>query len=131
MSNHPSIEELFQRIVEVVIADFSDITVDTQFRFTPSGAVEHLRIFLVDDTFVDVWLSVSGKYSYHWEQRPVRDCIHRHDNAPHKKWKEVKTFPKHFHDGTEDNVKESTIPDEPIAATRYFLSFVRDTLRKR
>jgi hypothetical protein len=131
MSNHPSIEELFQRIVEVVIADFSDITVDTQFRFTPSGAVEHLRIFLVDDTFVDVWLSVSGKYSYHWEQRPVRDCIHRHDNAPHKKWKEVKTFPKHFHDGTEDNVKESTIPAEPIAATRYFLSFVRDTLRKR
>ena len=27
-------------IVEVVLADFSDIVVDVQLRFTPSGAVE-------------------------------------------------------------------------------------------
>ena len=131
MTSRPSIEELFQRIVEVVIAEFSDIAVDTQLRFTPSGAVERLRIFLLDDTFVDIWLSLSGKYSYHWEQRHVRECIHRHDNAPHKKWKEVKTFPKHFHDGSEDRVIESKIPDEPIVATRYFLSFVRDLLSKK
>jgi hypothetical protein len=130
MSNQPSLEELFQRIGEVVITEFSDIAVDAHLRFTPSGAVERLRIFLVDETFLDIWLSLSGKYAYHWEQRHVRGCIHRHDNAPHKKWKTVKTFPKHFHDGKEDNVKESLIPNDPIAATKYFLTFVSNSIRK-
>ncbi len=131
MSNQPSLEEVFQRIFDVVITEFSDIAVDAQLRYTPSGAIERLRIFLVDETYLDIWLSLSGKYSYHWEQRHVRGCIHRHDNAPHKKWSKAKTFPKHFHDGNEENVKESTIPDEPTAATRYFLTFVRDSISKK
>lgn len=130
MTRHSSLEDRFNRIVEVVVADFSDIAVDVQLRFTSSGAVERLRIFLLDESFVDVWLSVSGKYSYHWEQRHVRGLIHRHDNAPHSKWREIKTFPKHFHDGKEDNVKESNIPDDPSTAIDYFLSFVRGFLKK-
>ena len=130
MNSYSSLEELFNGIVELVLADFSDIVVDVQLRFTPSGSVERLRIFLSDKSFVDVWLSTSGKYSYHWEHRHVRGLIHRHDNAPHSKWKDVRTFPKHFHDGTEDNVKESDIPDEPLSATSYFLSFVRENLTR-
>jgi hypothetical protein len=58
MSNQPSLEEIFQRIAEAVIADFSDIAVDAQLRYTPSGAIERLRIFLVDDTFLDIWLGL-------------------------------------------------------------------------
>ncbi|MCJ7762805.1 DUF6516 family protein [Candidatus Bathyarchaeota archaeon] len=131
MNNRPSLEELFNRIVELVLDEFSDIVVDVQLRFTSSGAVERLRIFLKDESFVDVWLSASGKYSYHWEQRHVRGLIHRYDNAPHSKWKEIKTFPKHFHDGNEDNVKESNIPDDPPSATNYFLTFIRDFLKKK
>ena len=45
MSNHPSLEELFQRIGEVVIAEFSDIALDVQLRYTHSGAIEQLRNF--------------------------------------------------------------------------------------
>jgi hypothetical protein len=131
MTSHSSLEELFNQIIEVVLAKFSDIAVDVQLRFTPSGAVERLRIFLKDESFVDVWLSTSGKYSYHWEQRHVRGLIHRHDNAPHGKWKEIKTFPKHFHDGNEDNVKESSIPDDPLSAINYFLTFIRGFLKKK
>ena len=131
MTNRQSLDELFNRIVDLVLAEFSDIVVDVQLRFTSSGAVERLRIFLKDESFVDVWLSASGKYSYHWEHRHVRGLIHRHDNAPHSKWNTVKTFPKHFHDGNEDNVKESTIPDDPESATNYFLTFARDFLTKR
>jgi hypothetical protein len=71
-----------------------------------------------------------GKYSYHWEHRHVRGLMHRHDNAPHSRWKEIVTFPRHFHDGNEDNVKESIIPDDPVSATKYFLNFVRDFLKK-
>jgi len=130
MNSYSSLEEQFNRIVEVVRADFFDIAVDVQLRFSTSGAVERLRIFLLDESFVDVWLSRSGKYSYHWEQRHVRGLIHRHDNSPHSKWKEIKTFPKHFHDGSEDNVKESNIPDDPPYAIKYFLTFVRGFLKK-
>jgi hypothetical protein len=120
MNSYSSLEEQFNRVVEVVRADFFDIAIDVQLRFTTSGAVERLRIFLLDESFVDVWLSRSGKYSYHWEQRHVRGLIHRHDNAPHSKWKEIKTFPKHFHDGSEDNVKESNIPDDPPLCHKIF-----------
>jgi hypothetical protein len=86
---------------------------------------------LTDDTFIDVWLSASGKYSYHWEQRHVRGIIYRHDNAPHSKWKKIKIFPKHFHDRKEDNVKESDIPDDPLSAMNYFLTFARNFLKKQ
>jgi len=124
------LEETFNLIIETVSANFSDIVLDVQQRFTPSGAIERLRIFLLDDSFVDVWLSMSGKYSFHWEHRHVRGLIHRHDNAPHVKWKNIKTFPKHFHDGNDDNVKESYIPNDPVAATEYFLSFSRGFIGK-
>lgn len=123
-------EELFNRIVELVLTEFSDIVADAQLRFTYSGAVEKLRIFLKDESFIDVWLSPSEKYSYHWEHRHVRGLIHRHDNAPHSMWKGIKTFPKHFHDGSEDNVKGSTIPDAPVSAINYFLCYVRDFIKK-
>jgi hypothetical protein len=131
MIKQPRLEEVFQQIIDVVTTEFSDITVDAQLRYTPSGATERLRIFLIGETYLDIWLSQSGKYAYHWEQRQKRGCIHRHDNAPHKKWNAIKTFPKHFHDGNENNVKESNIPGEPTAATRYFLYFVRDSIKKR
>jgi hypothetical protein len=131
MTNRLSLEELFNRIFDLVLTDFSDIVADAQLRFTSSGAVERLRIFLKDESFVDVWLSTSGKYSFHWEHRHVRGLIHRHDNAPHSKWRDIKTFPKHFHDGSENGVKESIIPADPVSATNYFLKFVREFLKKR
>jgi hypothetical protein len=123
-----SLEELFEQIVEVVLREFSDIVVDVQLRFTSSGSIERLRIFLKDESFADVWLSSSGKYSYHWEHRHISGLIHRHDNAPHSRWEKIKTFPKHFHDGSEDEVKESTISDNPTEAIREFLGFIRAKL---
>ena len=129
MTKRLSLEELFRKIVEVVLREFYDIVVDAQLRLTSSGAIERLRIFLKDESFVDVWLSSSGKYSFHWEHRHMRGLIHRHDNAPHIRWEKIKTFPKHFHDGSEGNVKESTISDNPIEAVREFLSFIRLKLK--
>jgi hypothetical protein len=129
MTKRLSLEELFREIVELVLREFSDIVVDAQLRFTSSGSIERLRIFLKDESFVDVWLSRSGKYSYHWEHRRIRGLIHRHNNAPHSRWKEIKTFPKHFHDGSEDNVKESTISDDPREAISEFLNFIRSIVK--
>ncbi|MEM3464072.1 MAG: DUF6516 family protein [Candidatus Bathyarchaeia archaeon] len=122
--------EILNKTVDLAFREFSDVVVDAEPRFTPSGAFERLRIFLLDGSFVDVWLSSSGKYSYHWEHRHIRGLIHRHDNAPHSRWRKIKTFPKHFHDGMEDNVRESNIPEDPLSGTEYFLNFVRAFLKK-
>ena len=43
---------------------------------------------------------------------------------------EVATFPKHFHDGQEENVQASSIPDDVELAVREFLSFVRSSLER-
>ena len=50
-------------------------------------------------------------------------------DTPHEKWKFVKTFPKHFHNGSEENVVESYISDNPEVAIREFLNFVRNKLK--
>jgi hypothetical protein len=87
---------------------------------------------LIDGSFVDVWFSLKleGRYSYHWERKAIDGTTYRHDNAPHKHWREVKTFPKHFHDGSEERVKESDISDAPEEGLREFLAFVRNRLKR-
>jgi len=41
------------------------------------------------------------------ERRLIDGSIYRHDNRPHENLKNMKTFPKHFHEGSEGNIKES------------------------
>jgi len=41
----------------------------------------------------------------------------------------VGTFPKHFHDGSEDNVRESYLSEDPAEALREFLRFALALLR--
>jgi hypothetical protein len=87
-----------------------------------------LRLYISDDTFADVWLSPDGtRYAFHWEQRAKRGLIHRHDNAPDHP--HIATHPKHFHNGGESRVEESNIPDDPLDALRYFLTFVRSQIQ--
>lgn len=94
--------------------------------------INQMRIFLKDDSFVDVWysLKIKGRYSYHWERKHIDGLIYRHDNAPHKKWQYTTTFPKHFHEGGEDKVIESDIHETPHEGLREFLHFIREALRK-
>ncbi|MGH7901163.1 MAG: toxin-antitoxin system TumE family protein, partial [Thermodesulfobacteriota bacterium] len=76
------------------------------------------------------YTAVGNEYSYHWEMRPLRNQFYRHDNAPHKKWKYISTFPKHCHDGSQDNVVESHISDFQDQGLRQFLNIVRERLRR-
>jgi len=113
------------RELESIAKGFSDAVVDTRIIKLPSGEPLKLRVYIVDGSFLDVWISISGKYSYHWERRHVDGKIYRHDNAPHKVWERIKTFPRHFHDGDEKNVVESEINSKPKEAIREVLMFVR------
>jgi hypothetical protein len=70
-----SLEESLRETFNLVLREFFDIVVDAQLRFTSSGAVERLRLFLKDKSFVDVWLSSSGNYPCHWEPRALREFL--------------------------------------------------------
>lgn len=114
--------ERLRRIAEV---EFSDIVLDA---YAPD--INELRIILLDDSFVDVWFSLKllDRYSYHWERSAIDGSIYRHDNAPHNRWQVVSTFPNHFHDGSEANVVESHLDQNPERALREFLTFARNRL---
>lgn len=43
----------------------------------------------------------------------------------------MRTYPKHFHDGQEGNIRESELSDVPEEALRSFLQFAREKLMKR
>lgn len=111
-----------EQLREIAEVEFDDIVAEA---FVPD--TNELRIILYDGSFIDVWFSLklSSRYSYHWERRAIDGTIFRHDNAPHKQWQAVDTFPKHFHDGHEETVTESYLSDDPEQALRHFLGFAR------
>jgi hypothetical protein len=112
----------------IAVSEYQDIVERTELVLSPAGRMRKLRIYLLDSSFVDVWYSSKGDYSFHWERRFINDSLYRHDNAPHARWRYVPTFPKHFHNGREDNVESSFISDSPEEALRNFLDFVRGKL---
>jgi len=115
-------DDLYRRLAFISLREFPDVVVGTEI-------VEgKLRIFIADDSFIDIWFSVKrkGVYAYHWERRMVDGTIYRHDNLPDMEARNLSTFPKHFHEGSEENIRESRISDDPGAAIRQFLTFVRE-----
>jgi hypothetical protein len=118
---------MYDELIQLAQTEFGDVVARTEAIGRRAGVTLKMRLHLIDATIVDVWLSPDLKrYAYHWEQRAARGVLHRHDNAPDHP--QVSTFPKHFHNGSEDAIEESHIPDEPIHALRFFLSFVRSSL---
>ncbi len=123
-----TILDLYKNLQKIAEVEFKDIIESNHIIFSFSGRARKLRLHIIDGTFVDIWYSLDGGYSFHWEQRNIRNSVLRHDNAPHGKWKEIKTFPKHCHDGIQTNVLESHLPDKPENALREFLGIVRNKL---
>jgi hypothetical protein len=111
---------------DLAISEFADIVTSTS-----THHVNTLRVVLFDGSFIDIWfsLTVAGRYSYHWERRLIDGAIYRHDNARDRAWQYVATWPKHFHNGNQENVIESHISDDPESALREFLHFARKTLQ--
>ena len=118
----------YQRLIDICHREFSDIVEQAQLMRSGSIGSTKLRILLKEGSYIDVWLNPKGRYSYHWERRAKTGEIFRHDNAPD--FPNMKTFPKHFHNGNEQNVRESSLSDIPEEALSDFLNFVREKLKK-
>jgi len=112
------------KLKSVIETDFSQVIEEIEIK-----EINELRIILADGSFIDIWysLKIKNRFSYHWERRFIDQTIYRHDNIPHKKWSFVRTFPKHFHDGSEQNVKESRISDNLMEGTYEFMQYVLST----
>lgn len=117
--------DLYKELKKIADSEYDEIVEESAIIFSYSGRARKLRIRLIDNTFIDVWFSLGGEYSFHWEETQARDTIYRHDNAPHKRWSSIKTFPKHCHDSTQTNVVESSLSDKPDEALREFMGIVR------
>ena len=63
---------------------FGDIVAETRILYLASAVPLKLWLEIVDGSVVDSYLSVTGRYSYHWERRLIDGSVYRHDNAPHK-----------------------------------------------
>lgn len=118
-------DKIYSKLAQIALSDFADIVEGTK-------VIEgKLRILLNDKSFIDIWLSVKkeGIYAYHWERRSVDGTIYRYNNLPDKEAKKLKTYPKHFHNKTQDNVVESDLSDNPEEAIRTLLEFVKQILK--
>jgi len=117
-----SLEEL-ARIAEI---EFSDI-VDSAEKVGTK-----LRIMLTGEGFIDIWLSrkLRERFGFHWEQKDT-GLFYRYDNFPNTKWKHVSTYPYHFHEGSQDNVINSSRFEEDIKeGVRGFMRWVRSKLTR-
>ena len=119
-------DQIYRRLSQLALSDFADMVEATK-------SIEgKLRILLIDGSFIDVWLSLKkkGVYAYHWERRAIDGTVYRHNNLPDKAARRLKSFPKHFHNRTEQTVVESDIADDPVEAMKSFLKFAKNPLGK-
>ena len=115
-----------EKLKDIIEIEFAEIVEDV----APTD-INELRIVLIDGSFIDVWFSLKleGRFSYHWERKVIDGTIYRHDNIPHLRCQGVSTFPKHFHDGSEDIVVSSYISENPESALKEFLSFASERIK--
>jgi len=112
---------ILKRIIDI---EYSDIVSASNIYH------DKIRLHLLDRSFVDIWFSsrIAGRFSYHWERRHIDGKIYRHDNFPDPRWKGVSTFPKHFHNGSQNQVQDSRINDNPLSGIHEFMDFLREML---
>ncbi|MEW5767202.1 MAG: DUF6516 family protein [bacterium] len=118
-------DKLYSQLTQIALNDFADIVEGTK-------VIEgKLRILLKDESFIDIWFSVKkrGVYAYHWERKNVDGAIYRYNNLPDREAKKLQTYPRHFHNGTQKNVVESNLSDNPKEAIRTILEFARRIIK--
>ncbi len=120
--------KLYNKLKTIVESEYKDIITSTKILGKRTIGSAKLRIFFKDQTYLDIWLSPSGKYSYHWEQRAQRGIIYRHDNAPD--FPHIKTHPQHLHDGNEKSIQPSYIDTNPAIAIKQVLTVIKQKLEK-
>lgn len=100
-----------------------------------SGIVKSIEIFddrikliFIDESYMEVRYPQEDKYSFHWQRGSE---VYRIDTAPHHR--QVTTFPRHIHSGSEDNVIEdnvTSLSNTPEENFRRVLNWVKSMIQK-
>ncbi|MBS1249809.1 MAG: hypothetical protein MAG431_01393 [Chloroflexi bacterium] len=117
---------LYQQLAKLALETFGDILTSVDFIGGTFSDPNKIRLWLIEGSFLDIWLSDDGDYAYHWERRGQTGEIFRWDNAPH--YPNTKTYLDHFHKGTEGTVVESYLGQFPEHNLKQVLEFVRKHL---
>lgn len=89
-----------------------------------SAASGKLRLLFKDNSFMDIFLSESGKYSFHWERRKLDGKLYRFDNAPHHPHIGM----QHLHEGSEERIVSYPLKSDPVEAFKQVMAFVEKRL---
>lgn len=102
---------IYQEMASIGVDKMNYIVIDDLLLKGAQIRPDKLRMNFVDGSFLDVWLSVSNDYSYHWERRKQKGEIYRWDNAHHHP--EICTFLDHFYEGNQLNIVANSLPHLP------------------
>ncbi|OGR84370.1 MAG: hypothetical protein A2901_07155 [Elusimicrobia bacterium RIFCSPLOWO2_01_FULL_54_10] len=114
----------YRALERIARREFGDILRASMLLGKRSQGSFKLRLALRDTSFIDIWLSSSGKYSYHWERRRQTGRLYRFDNAPHHP--RLSTHPHHLHDEVDRTIRPSRFPRRPADQLRFVLKFARE-----
>ena len=119
------VDRRYRVLAEMAWSEYPDIVVSAE------PGKERLRLHLADGSFLDVWFSrsIEGKYAFHWERRHIDGTVYRWDNAAHRSLAGITTFPHHFHEGSQRNVKPFKPRNTWEDTLREILDYVREKLR--
>lgn len=109
----------FELLVRIAEIEFSEIVVDSAL------LGEKLRLFIKDSSYIDIWLSqtLTGRFGIHWERRHLDNTFYRYDNFPDTAWHSVDTYPRHFHNGSQETVEKAPFSPDLTEGLREFLRF--------
>jgi len=127
VSERGSIDEVLERLRELAISLYPEIVIDTEIVYGK------LRIYLIDESFIDVWISrrLPNRYAIHWERRHIDGTVYRWDNTPHKTHRHILTFPHHFHEKHDNIVKPYHYPGNIEEALKEVLKYVKEKIEKQ
>jgi len=95
------ISTVYNKLLHIAQQQFPEIVIGSKIFFSAAGRARKLRIYLFDDSYVDIWISVDGKrYSYQWIIPDRPEFLYRHDNAPHDIRRDVADFLRDLTDFT-------------------------------
>jgi hypothetical protein len=127
VSKRGGVDEVLKKLRELAINLYPEIIVDAEIVYGK------LRIYLIDESFIDVWISrrLPNRYAIHWERRHIDGSIYRWDNTPHEAHRHIPTFPHHFHEGHDREVKPYNYPGDMEKALMEALNYIREKIMGR
>lgn len=117
----PTLGDRLRTLARVAQEEFGDL-LDSP----PLILDDRIRLLIRDGSFLEIRYPLKSKYSFYWQREKQ---MYRFNTAAHHK--EIATFPRHLHNGREDQVEADhvtsldSLPEENL---RNVLTWVRQKL---